>query len=125
MTPVKVEKVQYHHWLGGSKKTIDSRDALQDLLASPDFESADIKNVNFHKINKHLASNKLDAPWVSNTDGWKHEYVTIGTPPIGCSTRGAQRDAAAQHHRAARVENLKTQPAVEPCQGDPVPVAGL
>ncbi|KAI0782474.1 hypothetical protein BC629DRAFT_1251944, partial [Irpex lacteus] len=52
----------YHHWVGGSKKTMDNRDALQALLTHPEFNAADLTGVNFRKVDAELASSTVDAP---------------------------------------------------------------
>ncbi len=95
----------YHHWVSGSKKTMDNRDALQALLTHPEFNAVDLTGVNFRKVEAELASSTVDAPWARDGDGWKHESVTINVPPLGRPSLASQRAAAAEQRRAMRAED--------------------
>lgn len=115
----------HQHWLGGQKKTQKDRKQLQQLLLHPEFNAADIRDVNFDKLDDELVSPDLEAPWVRDKADWHAASVTIGVPPLKRPNQASRRQAAADQRRTARTEGVDIIAASQPIEGEPTTIPGL
>jgi Plavaka transposase len=64
-------------WNGGVQKSRASFHELVDIICDPVFQTSDIKDVKWDKINKDLADHE---EWLDEDAGWKKSAVTILVP---------------------------------------------
>ena len=66
-------------WNGGIQKSQASFHELINIVGDLEFEPADIRNVNWDKINKELATED-GGEWLDEDAGWTRTPVTISVP---------------------------------------------
>ena len=104
----------------GYKKTLDDRDAMQELLTDDrlKFRPEDIQGVKFRKIDELLASGATEeTPWANTREGWHKSTVTIGVPDSKKSTQASRREAQATARRLNRHEMEPDIPPEHPIPG--------
>jgi hypothetical protein len=67
------------YWNGGVQKSQASFAQLMEIVGSLDFRPEDVKDVNWHRINKELASDDT-LEWMDEDAGWTQTPVTISVP---------------------------------------------
>ena len=96
------------------------------LFRRPDFNSNDVKDVDFVALDRELASSDVpDAPWARDGEGWRHTPLVIGIPTGQKSTQASRRAAATAQARMQRHETIADEPAEQHFQGHPFTVDGL
>lgn len=77
------------YWRDGVQKSQQSFNNLVDIISNPDFNAADIREVNWKKINAsltepgpigHSSSLEQEAEWEDEESGWVKTPITIGVP---------------------------------------------
>lgn len=73
------------YWCGGVQKSQQSFSNLVDILKDPSFNTSDIRDTNWAKINTTLAGphkplEELEAEWEDEESGWVKTPVSIGVP---------------------------------------------
>ena len=109
------------HYSLGYKKTHADRDAMQDLLTDSqlDFRPADIKGVDFDKMDELLASGASEeTPWANPHEGWRQSTVTIGVPTGKKPTLASRREAQATARRIEHREMIPDIPAQHAIAGE-------
>jgi Plavaka transposase len=81
------------HWNGGAQKSQASFRELVDIIGNPEFQSTDIRNVNWDQINKVLGTDQDTGEWLEEDAGWTKTPVTISVPYQ--SRRGIPSDPGA------------------------------
>ena len=67
------------HWNRGVHKSQASFRELMDIIDDPQFQLADVQNINWDKINKELGTDN-DEEWLDEDAGWTRTPVTISVP---------------------------------------------
>jgi Plavaka transposase len=68
-------------WNGGEKKTQAGFSALLDIIGDPNFRPCDVRNTNWHKIDKILGcADSKGNNWQFEDAGWLKASVTISIP---------------------------------------------
>jgi Plavaka transposase len=80
-------------WNGGAQKSQSSFNKLMDIIGDPQFQPADVQNVNWAQINKELGTDDDDKEWLDDDAGWTRTPVTISVPYQ--SRRGIPSEAGA------------------------------
>jgi len=70
----------YWHWNGGTHKSQASFRELMDIIGAPEFQSADVRNINWDHINKELGTDDDTGEWLDEDAGWAQTPVTISVP---------------------------------------------
>jgi hypothetical protein len=68
------------HWNGGEQKSHVSFQSLMDIISGPEFRTADIRGINWDRINKELGTEDDEAEWLDEDAGWTRTPVTISVP---------------------------------------------
>ncbi|KAJ3558432.1 hypothetical protein NM688_g934 [Phlebia brevispora] len=115
----------HHYWINGHKKTQEDRQMMQGLLTRDDFNTADIRGVNFKKLDEELAADDTNLPWVDGDEGWKCSPLVIDIPLGQKPTNLALRETASAQRRADRLEAIPDEPVNRPFRGQPYTVNNL
>jgi hypothetical protein len=67
-------------WNGGGQKSQYSFHKLMDIIGDPQFQPADVQNINWDQINKELGTDDDDKEWLEEDAGWTRTPVTISVP---------------------------------------------
>jgi hypothetical protein len=67
-------------WNGGAQKSQSSFHRLMDIIGDPQFQPADVQNVNWDQINRELGTDDDDKEWLNEDAGWTRTSVTISVP---------------------------------------------
>jgi hypothetical protein len=67
-------------WNGGAQKSQSSFHKLMDIIGDPQFQPADVQNINWDKINRELGTDDDDKEWLNEDAGWTRTPVTISVP---------------------------------------------
>ncbi|KAH9854399.1 hypothetical protein C2E23DRAFT_726443 [Lenzites betulinus] len=68
-------------WNGAANKSeADRADLLENCILHPEFDPADLRGLNWKKIDRDLASTTTDSNLWGSQDGWKFTSVTIKVP---------------------------------------------
>jgi hypothetical protein len=66
-------------WNGGVQKSQKSFHELMDIVGDPEFQSADVRNVKWDRINGELAADDI-GEWMDEDAGWTHTPVRVSVP---------------------------------------------
>jgi hypothetical protein len=70
-------RLQYWHWNQGDKKSKGARESLvRDVITAPDFVPADLRSLDWHRMDRSLASDTVDT-----STGWKTDTLPLNIPP--------------------------------------------
>jgi len=81
------------HWNGGAQKLQASFRELIDIIGDPEFQSADVRSINWDKINEVLGTDEDTGEWLDEDAGWTQTPVTISIPYQSC--RGIPSESGA------------------------------
>jgi len=76
------------HWNGGVQKSQAGFRDLIDIIGDPEFQPANIQNINWGQIDNKLGTNNDEGEWLDEDAGWMRTPVTISVPYQ--SRRGVQ-----------------------------------
>lgn len=79
-------------WNDGTQKSLASFNSLINIITNPDFQTADIQNVQWDKINEELSRNDI-GEWLDEDAGWKSTPISLSIPYQ--ARRGEQCDPGA------------------------------
>jgi hypothetical protein len=68
------------HWNGGAQKSQACFRELIDIIGDPEFQSADVRSINWDQINEVLGTEEDTGEWLDEDAGWTHTPVTISVP---------------------------------------------
>lgn len=68
------------HWNGGANKSQASFRELIDIISDPEFQTADVRNINWSQINEVLGTDEDIGEWLDEDAGWARTPVTISVP---------------------------------------------
>ncbi|KJA26291.1 hypothetical protein HYPSUDRAFT_133110, partial [Hypholoma sublateritium FD-334 SS-4] len=70
------------YWNGGTQKTQDSFRKLMDIICSPSFNPADVRDISWDSLNNNLgASSGSEGIWLDEPDaGWTETTITLPIP---------------------------------------------
>ena len=108
----------HHFWTTSTSKSRNDRDALQTLIAHPDFEPDDIKDTKFRQIEEELRGRSSRNAWEQER-GWRKSQIYIGIPMGQKRTAAVRRDDAAHQ---ARLQNAPCPPPSAEADLDGIPV---
>lgn len=69
----------HHFWMSSTTKSRKDRDILRDLVGRDDFNTDDIKEMDFRKIEEELRGRSSRYGWEQER-GWRKSDITIGVP---------------------------------------------
>ena len=67
------------YWNDGVQKSQASFKRLVEIVGSPEFQPADVRGIEWHKIDKQLASDD-EWEWMDEDAGWMQTPITISVP---------------------------------------------
>ena len=74
---VSAFRLQYWHWNQGDRKSKGARELLvRDVISAPDFVPSDVRGLDWHRMDRSLASDTLDT-----STGWKNNMLPLNIPP--------------------------------------------
>jgi hypothetical protein len=88
------------HWKGGKKTKKGRKELLEEVLLHDDFNVDDLRDVDFDRLDRELASNPGG---VTETNGWKVSDVPIYIPTGKKHTKASRREATARRRREQAV----------------------
>jgi hypothetical protein len=68
------------HWNGGVHKSQRSFHDLMEIMGDPEFNLADVRDVNWDRINEKLGTDDDTGEWLDDDAGWTRTPVTISVP---------------------------------------------
>jgi hypothetical protein len=86
------------HWNGGEQKSRSSFRNLMDIIGNPDFQTADIRDINWDRIDGELGAEDDGAEWLDEDAGWTHTPVTISVPYQSRRGVPSQADAGPRNY---------------------------
>jgi hypothetical protein len=110
----------HNFWTTSTTKSRNDRDILRDLVTCADFNTDDIKETNFRKIEEELRGRSSRHSWEQQR-GWRTSEIAIGIP-LGIKKTGSVRREDAAHE--ARLRNAPRPPpsATADLEGYPVSI---
>lgn len=109
----------HHFWTTGTSKSRNDRDALQALVARPDFKPEDIRDTKFRQIEEELRGRSSRNSWEQQR-GWRKSEIYIGVPTGRKQTAPVRRENAAHQ---ARIRNAPCPPPSTQASLDGFPVS--
>ena len=103
----------HQFWTSSGSKSCNDRNALRDIIFRKDFDSSDLKGVNFDAIEKDLRQ--------TGGSGWRETPLTIRVPKGIKLTKATKRAAATEKSRLQRGEPSTTT-LERPVPGAPITI---
>ena len=104
--------MDHYFWMAGPSKSRNDRDALQLMIARPDFNGSDIEDTKFRRIEEELRG-RSSRNSGEQERGWKKSKIWIGIPT------GKKQTAAVRRENAAHQARLQNAPCPPPsAKGD-------